>query len=438
MDIEKKLEEIIPERMLKRGQTTLETLLSPLRSVLHQQRFPDRSLTDLQIDLLLKILSSLDTDKDPEAARVGEREARIASPLVGELAAGFNHGVGRSGHVSAPQPKAPGASIMQEIANQVSLDAMRRLGLSNVHSGIVLPLSTGMSLGLTLAAFRRELGVKEVLYPRIDHLSPQRGIELSGLSLITSPTVLNEDKVECDLGELERLIASHKDAAVLGTTTFFPPRSPDPVKEIAKLCEEHGLSFIINNAYGVQSREVMNLIRASIDAGRVDVVIQSGDKNFLAPVGSSIVVSPDATTINHIAETYAGRATAAPIAQTLAALLALGLERYEGLRDQQVECREYLETRLLEIASEAGQRVLEIHNPVAAAITLDGLDVGSLGGRLYNRRVTGPRAVSAGDFGSCIDKYPSSYLVFNAAIGAIKNDILEATTKLYKELSSST
>ena len=70
MDIEKKLEELIPERMLKRGQTTLETLLSPLRSVLHQQRFPDRSLTDLQIDLLLKLLSSLDTDKDPEAARV--------------------------------------------------------------------------------------------------------------------------------------------------------------------------------------------------------------------------------------------------------------------------------------------------------------------------------------------------------------------------------
>jgi O-phospho-L-seryl-tRNASec:L-selenocysteinyl-tRNA synthase len=438
LDIEKKLEEIIPERMLKRGQTTLEALLSPLRAVLHQQRFPNKSLSDLQIDLLLKLLSSLDTDKDPDAARVGEREARIASPLVGELAAGFNHGVGRSGHLSAPQPKAPGASIMQEIANQVSLDAMRRLGLSNTHSAIVLPLSTGMSLGLTLAAFRKKYGVKEVLYPRIDHLSPQRGIDLSGLSLITSPTLLSGDKVECDLGELEKLIVSHGDAVVLGTTTFFPPRSPDPVKEIAKLCEEHGLPFIINNAYGVQSREVMNLIRAAIDAGRVDVVIQSGDKNFLTPVGSSIAVSPEEASIDNIAETYAGRATAAPIVQTLAALLALGLEKYESLRDQQVECREYLETRLLEIASEVGQRVLDIHNPVAAAMTLDGLDVGSLGGRLYNRRVTGPRAVAAGDFGSCIDEYPSSYLVFNAAIGATKNDILEATTKLYKELSDST
>jgi hypothetical protein len=45
--------------------------------------------------------------------------------------------------------------------------------------------------------------------------------------------------------------------------------------------------------------------------------------------------------------------------------------------------------------------------------------------------------VKAGDYGSCIDNYPHSYIVMNAAIGATENDIEKATTKLYKEASSS-
>ncbi|MFW9844749.1 MAG: O-phosphoseryl-tRNA(Sec) selenium transferase, partial [Candidatus Thorarchaeota archaeon] len=78
-----------------------------------------------------------------------------------------------------------------------------------------------------------------------------------------------------------------------------------------------------------------------------------------------------------------------------------------------------------------------VQNPIAVAMTIDGMDAGSLGGKLYNRRVTGPRAISAGDYGSCIDDYPHSYIVMNAAIGATENDIEKATTKLYKEASSS-
>jgi hypothetical protein len=88
----------------------------------------------------------------------------------------------------------------------------------------------------------------------------------------------------------------------------------------------------------------------------------------------------------------------------------------------------------LEIAEDAGQRVLEVSNPVSVAFTLDGLDANDIGARLYNARVTGPRTIEKGHYGSCIDDYPHSYIVMNAAIGCSRKDVEKATTKFYKEV----
>ena len=100
-----------------------------------------------------------------------------------------------------------------------------------------------------------------------------------------------------------------------------------------------------------------------------------------------------------------------------------------------MENKELLEKRLSEIADKLGQRLLSVWNPVACALTMDGLDVKEIGARLYNARVTGPRAVARGEFGSSSDDYPHSYLVMNAAIGASKTDIETATAKLDIEAS---
>ncbi|MGY5872696.1 MAG: O-phosphoseryl-tRNA(Sec) selenium transferase [Candidatus Thorarchaeota archaeon] len=434
-DIERILDKTIPESMARRGRTTIDALLAPVRDVLNRRIFPENPLTDPQIELMVQILSSMDTDKDPEAARVGEREARVASPYVASLAANFNHGIGRSGQLTAPQPKAAGASLMQQVANSTALDAIRKLGLSNVKSGFVTPLSTGMSIALVMGALRRELGIERVLYPRIDHASPKRAIALAGLEEVPISTVVEEDAVRVDMNEFEENIKKTKARAVLATTTFFPPRESDPVKQIARLCSDHEIPFVINNAYGVQSQDTMKDIRSAIDAGRVDAVVQSSDKNFLAPVGSSIIVSQNPEVINWTADTYAGRATAAPVIQTLAALLATGHKKYQELQHQQLENLALLKESLLIIAEKLNQRVLDVKNPVAFAITMEGLDVHEVGARLYNARVTGPRAVKAGEYGSSIDNYPQSYLVMNAAIGVRKQDIETATAKLYKEAS---
>jgi O-phospho-L-seryl-tRNASec:L-selenocysteinyl-tRNA synthase len=434
-EIERILEKTIPDSMLRRGRTTIDSLLGPVKDVLNRRLFPEKALTDLQLEMMFQLLSSLDTDKDPEAARVGEREARVASPYVARLSAGFNHGIGRSGKLAAPQPKAPGASQMQQVANNVALDAIRKLGLSNVKGGLVTPLSTGMTIALVLGAFRREFGIRRVLYPRIDHTSPHRGIALSGLEELVVPTVIEGDAVRADIDYLKKKMKDSESTAVLATTTFFPPRDSDPVKDIAKACSEHDMPLVINNAYGVQSERVMAEIRAAVDAGRVDAVVQSSDKNFLAPVGASIVVTPKKDFIDSIADTYAGRATAAPVAQTLAALLAIGLDTYKDLQKEQLETKKLLEQQMNEVAEKLGQRMLSVWNPVACAMTLDGLKVREIGARLYNASVTGPRAVEKGGLGSSVENYPHSYIVMNAAIGTSKNDVETATTKLYKEAS---
>jgi O-phospho-L-seryl-tRNASec:L-selenocysteinyl-tRNA synthase len=304
-----------------------------------------------------------------------------------------------------------------------------------MKSGIVTPLSTGMSIALILSALQREHGIKRVLFSRVDHTSPKRAIALTGLEKIVVPTVINGDAVQVDIGVLEKHIKATEASVVLATTTFFPPRESDPVKDIAKMCAEHKVPLVINNAYGVQSERTMSEIRSAVDAGRVDAVVQSSDKNFLSPVGASIIVSPSKEFIEQVTETYAGRASAAPIVQTLAALLALGLDNYKDLQGQQVENKELLHERLNEVADKLGQRILSVWNPVACAITMDGLDVKEIGARLYNARVTGPRAVEKGAYGSSTDNYPHSYLVMNAAIGASKNDVEAATTKLDKEAS---
>ncbi|NVM47024.1 MAG: hypothetical protein HWN79_19155, partial [Candidatus Lokiarchaeota archaeon] len=144
----------IPQNMLDRGQIVLNNFMKPIKTLFDQMCVPKEPWSDEQIEFLLKTLSNMDTDKDSNAARVGEREARIVSKLHLQTSAGFCHGVGRSGFLTAPQPKAPGGSIMYEISNYLARDILRSYGLPNIKEAIVVPLCTGMSLSLTLGALR--------------------------------------------------------------------------------------------------------------------------------------------------------------------------------------------------------------------------------------------------------------------------------------------
>lgn len=438
----------IPENMLNRGQLVLNEFLNPIKILFEQRSVPKEPWTDDQIEFLLQTLSNMDTDKDRDAARVGEREARIASKLQLKTSAGFCHGVGRSGFLTAPQPKAPGGSIMYELSNYLARDILRNSGLPNIKEAIVVPLCTGMSLSLTLGALRPDgdekysSSKKTVLIPQVDHKSLLKSIELMGLKSKIIKGKIFGDAVRIPTKDIETNI-DNDCYAIISITSFFPPREPDNIKEISKLAREKDLVHIIINAYGVQSPEWMKLIRSAIDAGRVDAIIQSTDKNFLTPVGGSLIASPAKENIIKISQTYAGRASATPVVNFLISMLSLGINGYQQLIEEQQQNRKLLEEKLSIVAKKLNERILEIYNPVAVALSLENLKeehLFAIGGALYNLRVTGPRVYNPKEsaFGTCCENYPTPYIVMNAAIGSKKEDIVSAVErfeKAYKQIT---
>jgi O-phospho-L-seryl-tRNASec:L-selenocysteinyl-tRNA synthase len=433
IDLESLLKHTIPKHILHQGLLSVQAKLKPVRLLFEQRRVPEEGWEDDVIDFLLTLLSWMDTDKDPEGVRIGEREARVASPLVFKLAHGFCHGVGRSGNITAPQPKAGGSSLIYFFTNRLALDMLQRAGAPNLKSACVLPLATGMAIGLVVGVARDDTKKHEVVYPRVDHRSPLKGMQLMGMKVKIVDAEVSGDAVRVPIDKVSEAIGEET-ATIVSTTTFFPPREPDNVKAIARLAAEENVFHIINNAYGVQSRQIMKLIQGAIDAGRVDAVVQSTDKNFLTPVGGSIVASPSPSFAERVSKMYAGRASAAPIIQFLAAILSLGIKGYETLRDEQERNRGLLEEYLKKVAEKHNERLLNVYNPIAAAMTLTHHEAKRVGYNTYTLRVTGPRVLEETDFGVCCKRYHSPYITINAAIGSTEKDIQSATSRLDKAL----
>jgi O-phospho-L-seryl-tRNASec:L-selenocysteinyl-tRNA synthase len=435
----------IPENMLNRGQLVLNNFLKPIQNLFEQKKVPQNAWSTDQIEFLLKTLSNMDTDKDDKASRVGEREARIASPLQITTSAGFCHGIGRSGFLTAPQPKAPGGSIMYELSNYLALNFLKKFGLPNVKKAIIVPLCTGMSLALCLSALKPDwnnpdlINKRTVIVPQIDHNALIKAFDLVGVKQKVVKGKIYGDAVRIPIEDIE--LNLDKDCyAIISLTSFFPPREHDNIKEISKFAKKHDLVHIVINAYGVQSPEWMKLIRIGIDAGRIDAVIQSTDKNVLTPVGGAIIASPIEDTITKISKAYAGRASAAPVVNFLISMLSLGIQGYQKLLEEQRQNRALLEEKFQKVAEKHDEKILNVFNPVAVAMSLNNLKkehLFALGGALYNLRVTGPRVYNPEEsvFGTCCADYKTPYIVLNAAIGAKSKDIISAVERFEKAYS---
>ncbi|MBY8988432.1 MAG: O-phosphoseryl-tRNA(Sec) selenium transferase [Candidatus Lokiarchaeota archaeon] len=435
----------IPENMLNRGQLVLNNFLKPIQNLFEQKSVPKNAWSDDQIEFLLKTLSNMDTDKDDKASRVGEREARITSSLQLKTSAGFCHGIGRSGFLTAPQPKAPGGSIMYELSNYLALNFLKKFGLPNTKKAIVVPLCTGMSLALCLGALKPDwnnqnlASKRTVIVPQIDHNALIKAFDLIGVKRKVVKGKKFGDAVRIPIEDIEESLDDDC-FAIISLTSFFPPREHDDIKEISKFAKKHDLVHIVINAYGVQSPEWMKLIRIGIDAGRIDAIIQSTDKNVLTPVGGAIIASPIEEVITKISQAYAGRASATPVVNFLISMLSLGIEGYQQLLEEQQKNRKLLENKLQEVAKKIGEKIFNVFNPVAVAMSLNNLkkeQLFALGGALYNLRVTGPRVYNPEEsiFGTCCANYSTPYIVINAAIGVTSLDIISAVERFEKAYS---
>ena len=386
----------------------------------------------------------------------GEREGRVLSPLVASRHFGFSHGVGRSGDLTAQQPKAIGSSLCQLLTSALAQHALQLAGLTSASDCLLMPVATGMTLSLALLSMLREreaecgeLGRQRyVVLSRIDQRTCIKCITAAGLQpSIVQPTVTtHSDALSTDVAAVEARIVELGGAdsvlCVLSVTSCFAPRGADDVVGLAVMCERLGLPHLVNNAYGVQSRSVMQAIEQAARRGRVDAVVQSMDKNFLVPVGGALVcqltpathnarnthlvrnvnvstqsastssppsssssplaLRPRLSVVSSMSRLYPGRASSSSVVDLLITLLTLGERGWLSLLARRTLLFDRLRTSLHDLAARHNERVLRTadSNDISLALTVT-LPLSAaqsserclslLGSMLYRRGVSGMR-----------------------------------------------
>jgi O-phospho-L-seryl-tRNASec:L-selenocysteinyl-tRNA synthase len=362
-----------------------------LTSLLSERRLPRVGWDDASIESFLHEAAMMDSNTFLDNVGVGEREARVHSPLVRRRHYGLAHGIGRSGDVAAEQPKAAGSSLLSKLTNLLVGDAFREAGLEDAGPALVLPLATGMTLTLTLLAMRALRGGNDgdrtratrVIWCRLDQKTCVKAVVGAGLELVVAPQKLVGDQLETDLDAVRLAILDDAKGGpesvccVVSSTSCFAPRASDDVVEIAKMCAELDVGHVVNNAYGVQSRRLCALVTKAWRRGRVDGVVQSTDKNFLVPVGGAVVVSPakNGALTDAVRKNYPGRASIAPALDVLITLLSLGKNGWREKLEKREDAFEYMRERLRFTAEAHGERLLETPgNPISMGVTLSALE----------------------------------------------------------------
>jgi O-phospho-L-seryl-tRNASec:L-selenocysteinyl-tRNA synthase len=425
-----------------------------LTNLLSQRRLPAKGWTNEQIELLLHELAAMDSNNYAGHIGLGEREGRVFSELVRRRSFSFAHGVGRSGELAAVQPKAAGSSLYAKACEWLALHALRIAGLTEVTACAILPTATGMSLTLSFLALLplRPATARKVIWPRIDQKTCFKALLTAGLQPLVVANRLEGDQLTTDVSAIERLIAEHGVDSIFGvvsTTSCFVPRGCDSVEAIARLCKQHGLVHVVNNAYGVQASATCKEISRAMRVGRVDVVISSTDKNFLVPVGGAIAYSTDATVIARISSAYPGRASGSPCLDLFITLLSMGESGWSALLAERERLFVYARAKLAETVAPLGERVLDTpRNRVSLGVTLSQLapaQVTQFGSQLFARNCSGARAVDCSEartvdgvafrgWGASTDKYVSPYFTVAVAIGSTQEDVDLFCTKLGKLL----
>jgi O-phospho-L-seryl-tRNASec:L-selenocysteinyl-tRNA synthase len=433
--------------------------MSLLTHIVSTRRYPATPTPPHVVSLLLSLLLSLDSHREVGHVGVGEREGRVYSSLLRERGAaerGGAHGVGRSGDVAAVQPKAKGSSTLLRLAAIMTKAALIDAGLSKeaVAEVAVMPGATGATLALVLGETGRS---GTVLWSRVDQKTARKCIHTAGPHL-TPLTIELTDDYRTDVPAFEAALSAAADgsgppvAAILATTSCFAPRQPDDIPALAALARRFDVPLIVNNAYGVQSPAARRAInRAVATGGRVDMVVQSCDKNFLTPVGGAVAFSPDAAAIPRLQQFYAGRASAVPVTDMVVTLLEMGKSGWQQVLADREALVPHMLAVLERLAADHGERILG-HNDVSFAMTLDrvGSDAEALaiGGALFSHGVTGMRVVTPSTatktigpvtfrgWGSHRDPTPTSvrYATVAVAVGMTRSEIDTFAQKFDKVL----
>ncbi|CBJ27225.1 O-phosphoseryl-tRNA(Sec) selenium transferase [Ectocarpus siliculosus] len=466
---------LVKTSYINQGEQALNGRRKQVTALLSNRRLPTRGWDDAQIEYLLTEISLMDSNNFSENVGVGEREGRVYSGLVARRNFRLSHGVGRSGDIAEVQPKAAGSSLLAKLTHALAKDALRLAGLGNARACLVLPMATGMSLALTFAALRAaKPAAKTIVWPRMDQKSCLKAIVAAGFTPIVVENLIQGDAVATDVDGVRAAVEScgaENVLCVVTTTSCFAPRLPDKVDEVARICAASGVGHVINNAYGVQCSKTCRLVNRAMAVGRVDAVVQSTDKNFLVPVGGAVVCGPDATFIEQVGKSYAGRASSGPCLDLFITLLSMGQEGWRRLLAERETLVEPFRRRLREVAESNGERLLESSgNTISFAVTLDSLvrkqstaacalesngvtgtasgapaSAAFFGSMLFTRCVSGTRVVPReqhkcvggidfNGYGASVTGYPHDYLTAACAAGLSTEELDEFLIRLDKAL----
>ena len=256
---------------------------------------PDESWDDETVELFLSELSIMDSNNFVDKIGIGEREARIFCDLVKKRHFSLGHGIGRSGDITAIQPKAAGSSLIYQLTMQIMKNLIKK-DIKCIKNCLIFPMATGMALVMTLLTIKQRFINKNkntenennfpkyILWPRIDQKTCLKAMITSGFEVIIIENIyennnknnisindneiktnnLNNDELRTDIKGLESEIIRLKPEnilCILSTSSCFAPRSPDNIIEISKLCKKYNIYNVINNAYGLQSIQTCNLIQ---------------------------------------------------------------------------------------------------------------------------------------------------------------------------------
>ncbi|CAD6196395.1 unnamed protein product [Caenorhabditis auriculariae] len=422
-----------------------------LNSLWEKKRIPEDGWPEPTLELFLSWLACHDTNNrvDMVSIGAGEREGRVVAPIVRRLHCNMTHGVGRSGSLLEVQPKALGSSMLACLANEFALNAMQLLGLTTCKACLVVPMCTGMSLSLCMTSFRKTRPrAKYVIWTRIDQKSSLKSIFHAGFEPIIVEPVRERDALVTNVEHINRLIEQRGSEilCVLSTTSCFAPRAPDNVEAIAAICRLHDVPHLINNAYGLQSEEIVRKIVAANETGRIDAFVQSLDKNFQIPVGGAIVGTFKQSAILPIAQAYPGRASGIPSRDLVLTLLHQGRRKFVESFDRQRMLFVKMRRKLVSFAEDIGECVYDVEeNEISLAMTLSTIPLEKqtlFGSILFSRGISGARVLTSShdvknvegceliNFGSHCSEQHGGYLNVACAVGMTEYEVDEFFVRL--------
>jgi O-phospho-L-seryl-tRNASec:L-selenocysteinyl-tRNA synthase len=186
--------------------------------------------------------------------------------------------------------------------------------------------------------------------------------------IIMEPKLTIDESLETDVESIEKIIlnmGAENIVCILTTTSCFAPRKCDSLEVVGALCKIHDIYHVVNNAYGLQSGKCTYTIQQAAHHGRVDIFVQSTDKNLMVPVGGAIIAGFNKELVQKVRQNYPGRASSSQMLDVFITMLSMGSNAYSSLLKKRRENFLYLKSQLEILASKFDEHVIDPQNQIS-------------------------------------------------------------------------